>query len=329
MRVAELTWTEKYRPETLEDVIGNEEVVDRLKRLSDNAAMPNLLFTGPSGTGKTSAAVALAKEIFGDDYEANFIEMNASDERGIGVVRDQIKGIAQEATAEGSPFKIIFLDECDNLTKDAQASLRRVMEQYSDQTRFILSCNYHNRLIDPLQSRCSICSFTALEDDEIREIMTRVAEGEDLEWEEEAFDMIVDNAHGDARRAIYSLQETAVEEEVLVDEVENVVFHVSEEDIGQMIHYAVNGRMERAMDKNIRDIQPEVTDYSQFCKEIMSVLRQSEEIHSDVRFYAMSQLGELERNILEGASPEVQVNSFLAMLPTIQYSSIPNYSEEE
>ena len=146
-------WIEKYRPATLNDVVGQREIVERLKNYVGAQSLPHLLFTGTAGIGKTTSAVALAREFFGDDWQVNFRELNASDERGIDVVRNQIKQFARTAPMGKATFKILFLDEADALTNDAQSALRRTMENYAQTCRFILSCNYSSKIIDPIPIR--------------------------------------------------------------------------------------------------------------------------------------------------------------------------------
>ena len=149
-------WIEKYRPQKLADIVGQDEIVERLSSYVKNGNLPHLLFTGSAGVGKTTAAVTLAREFFRDSWQMNFRELNASDERGIDVVRNQIKQFARTTPLGEATFKILFLDEADALTTDAQAALRRTMESYAQTCRFILSCNYSSKIIDPIQSRCAI-----------------------------------------------------------------------------------------------------------------------------------------------------------------------------
>ena len=148
-------WVEKYRPQKLEDVVGQKQIISRLEKYVGEGSMPNLMFTGPAGVGKTTTALALVKSILGEYWRQNFLELNASDARGIDTVRDRIKNFCRLKPV-GAPFRIIFLDEVDNMTKDAQHALRREMEMYTKTASFILSCNYSSKIIDPIQSRCAI-----------------------------------------------------------------------------------------------------------------------------------------------------------------------------
>src|SRR2546426_496095 len=166
-------WVEKYRPKSLEEVVGQEEIVERLKAYAKTGNLPHLLFAGPAGTGKTTSAIALARDMFGEDWRQNYFELNSSDERGIETVRTKVKEIARLAPFGGTNFKIIFLDEADNLTADAQAALRRTMETYSKTSRFILSANYSSRLIEPIQSRTAVFRFRPLKPEAIGEDIVR------------------------------------------------------------------------------------------------------------------------------------------------------------
>lgn len=327
MAFEEHIWTEKHRPEGLNEVIGHTEQVDRLRTWITDESVPHLLLHGPAGTGKTASVVAFARDKYGDGWRGNLIEMNASDERGIDVVRDQIKARAQEAPSGDYGFKIIYLDEADNLTKDAQAALRRVMEEYSDRTRFFLSCNYPNKLIDPIQSRCTPLPFDRLEEEQIEQLLRGILERENVDYEENAVRKIIEYVEGDARRAVQTLQ-TSVEDGELTEEVIDVVGgEVDREVVEDMIDLAQKGEIDDAQSLVVNEVLPEVTDYSRFVKTLMRTLQNTDNLPDDVRWYALSQLGEVERNIIEGCNPHVQINSFIASVPVIRHASIPNYQE--
>lgn len=210
-------WVEKYRPKSLDDVSSQDHAVTVLKRTLGSANLPHMLFYGPPGTGKTSTVLALAKELYGPELmKDRVLELNASDERGIAIVRDSIKNFAaqkvvapKEHVAEKypcPPFKIIILDEADSMTTDAQSALRRTMETYSAQTRFCLICNYVTRIIDPLASRCSKFRFRLLDGDDALARLKHVSDSEGLTVEEGVLDKILEVANGDLRRAITILQ---------------------------------------------------------------------------------------------------------------------------
>src|SRR5687768_8735397 len=203
-------WVEKYRPRTLSEVVGQEETVERLKAYVKAGSIPHLMFAGPPGTGKTTCAIALAKDLFGaDDWKGRFLELNASDERGIVVVRGKIKEFARVGTADTQGFKIVFLDEADALTHDAQAALRRTMEKYTATTRFVLSCNYSSKIIDPIQSRCAVFRFRPLTAKDVKGFIRRIAAEEKLEVTPDGVDALVFVAKGDLRKTVNTLQVAA------------------------------------------------------------------------------------------------------------------------
>jgi replication factor C small subunit len=203
-------WIEKYRPVRLRDIAGQDEIIERLESYVRNGNLPHLLFTGSAGVGKTTAAVSLAREFFGESWHMNFRELNASDERGIDVVRNQIKQFARTSPLGGATFKILFLDEADALTTDAQAALRRTMESYAQTCRFILSCNYSSKIIDPIQSRCAIYRFKPLGKAAISAEIQKISCREGITVSEDAIDAIVYVAQGDMRKAINALQGAAI-----------------------------------------------------------------------------------------------------------------------
>jgi len=205
----ETPWVEKYRPKRIIDIAGHEEIKKRLHVYAKEGSMPHLLFAGPAGTGKTTSALALAGEVFAGHLEGNFLELNASDDRGIEVVRNNIKDFARTMSLGEVPFKIIFLDEADALTTDAQNALRRTMEKYTRTCRFILSCNYSSKIIEPLQSRCALFRFTRITDEVIEAQLKKIAQAESLKADKDGLEAILYVSEGDMRHAINVLQATA------------------------------------------------------------------------------------------------------------------------
>lgn len=202
-------WVERYRPSTVSEIKGQQAVVARLTAYSSKKTFPHLLFAGPPGTGKTTAALALTRDVFGTDFRRNILEMNASDERKLESIRTKVKQFARTAPSPGTTFKVIFLDEADALTPDAQGALRRIMEQNSETCRFILSCNYSSKIIEPIQSRCAVFRFRPLDKEQILERISVVANNEGIKIEDQAADAIAKVSLGDLRKAITSLQVAA------------------------------------------------------------------------------------------------------------------------
>jgi len=199
-------WIEKYRPKTLDEVAGQDEIIERLKAYVRTKNVPHLIFAGPAGTGKTTSALALSKELFGDTWKQNLNELNASDERGIGIIRGKIKNFARTAPFGKNRFKIIFLDEADSLTPDAQAALRRTIEKYTHICRFILSVNYSSKIIEPIQSRCTVFRFRPIRADDVKKYMQKIASNEKLEITPDGLETLIFISRGDLRKAINILQ---------------------------------------------------------------------------------------------------------------------------
>jgi replication factor C small subunit len=306
-------WIEKYRPQTLDDVYGQEDIVDRLRSYIEQDDLPHLLFAGPAGVGKTTSATAIARAVYGDDWRGNFLELNASDERGIDVVRDRIKNFARSSFG-GFDYRIIFLDEADSLTSDAQSALRRTMEQFSDNTRFILSCNYSSKIIDPIQSRCAVFRFSPLGDDAVRDQVRDIAEAEDIELTEDGLDALVYAAGGDMRRAINSLQAAATTGEVVDEEAVYLITSTARpEEIEAMVRSAIDGDFLAARSK----LETLLVDTGMAGGDVIDQLHRSVwdfDLDERTTVRLMERIGEADYRITEGANEQVQLEALLASL---------------
>ncbi len=305
-------WIEKYRPKRLDEMVGQKEIVVRLQAYVKTGNLPHLLFTGSAGIGKTTAAVALAREFFGDSWQMNFREMNASDERGIDVVRNQIKEFARTSPLAGATFKILFLDEADALTTDAQAALRRTMETYARTCRFILSCNYSSKIIDPIQSRSAIYRFRPLDREAVIEETRRIAAAEGLTVTQGALDAIVYVASGDMRKAINALQGAAI---VRTDIDEETVYAITStarpDEIDELLDLSIAGKFdeaERALSDLTRGrgIAP-----NELINQCYRALVQRD-IDRTLKVKLIDALGETDFRLSEGASSDIQMEALLA-----------------
>jgi len=310
----ELPWVEKYRPERLAEVVGQKEAVSRLKSYVEKKNVPNMMFSGPAGTGKTSSAVALAKEIFGQEFARNFLELNASDARGIDVVRGQIKDFAR-TMAFGGDWKIIFLDESDALTADAQQALRRTMEKYTKTTRFILSCNYSSRIIEPIQSRCVVFRFRPLQAKEVEARLQEISKKEKLELDKKALEAIEYVCMGDMRKAVNILQAaSALDNKVTEEVVFNVSSRAKPTEIKEMIQVALKGDFLEArnlLDKLMYQHGMSGEDViRQVYRETMNA--DEKEIPSKTKIGLVDVIGEYDFRLVEGANERVQLEAMLA-----------------
>ncbi len=306
-------WTEKYRPRSLEDVVGQKEIVSRLKSYVKTGSLPHLLFTGPAGTGKTTSAVALAREFFGENWQVNFRELNASDERGIDVVRNQIKQFARTAPMGGAEFKILFLDEADALTNDAQAALRRTMENYAYTCRFILSCNYSSKIIDPIQSRCAIYRFRPLDREAIAEELERIAKTEGLSISDDAMSAIIYIAQGDMRKAINALQGGAI---ISPDIKEEMIYEITStarpDEIKELLGIILEGNFEAAEHKLNDLITGRGIAPLELLNQCYRALVADGDIDRELKVEMISHIGDTDFRISEGANPNIQMEALLA-----------------
>ena len=307
-------WTEKYRPKTLGEIIDQEEIVSRLQEFVKRAAMPHCLFAGPPGTGKTTAALCLAHDLFGVRFQDVFMELNASDERGIDVVRTTVKEFARMASLSSVPFKILVLDEADNMTSDAQSALRRTMEKYTDTCRFVLCCNYSGRIIEPIQSRCALFRFTPLPDEKIVENLHRIAKNEGLKFTETGLRSIVEVAEGDLRKSINTLQAASSMSKGITEEsVYQVVGRAKPTDVHEMLNHALKGDFIKARE----ELRHLLVRYGLSGSEIVR------QIHSEIfrlavpekkRIDLVEAVGEIDFRLVQGGDEEVQLSALLAKL---------------
>lgn len=307
-----LPWTEKYRPKKLEEVSGQQDIVASLKAFVKARNMPNMLFAGPPGVGKTTCAIALARELFGEDMSANFLELNASDERGIDVVRGRIKDFARAAALGGVPFKLIFLDEADALTADAQQALRRTMESGAAITRFIISANYSSRIIEPIQSRCAVFRFMPLQEKDVRKMLAHVAREEKLHADEEAEKAVFYVSEGDMRRALNILQGCAMHsQKVTAELVHRTSSRATPKEVREMVDLALRGSFQPARE----NLDKLMITYGLSGEDIMyQVYREVPklDIPEKDRMRLIELVGEYNFRLVQGANERIQIEALLA-----------------
>jgi replication factor C small subunit len=305
-------WIEKYRPQKLADIVGQDEIVERLSSYVKSGNLPHLLFTGSAGVGKTTAAVALAREFFPDNWQRNFREMNASDERGIDVVRNQIKEFARTGRDGDVPFKILFLDEADALTTDAQAALRRTMESYARTCRFILSCNYSSKIIDPIQSRCAIYRFRPLGPDAVREEIGRIAGREGLTITDGAMDAIVYIAQGDMRKAINAVQGAAIISPSIDEKrVYSITSTARPDEIDELLTLSLNGDFDGAEVLLSQLLHERGIAPNELINQCYRALLKRE-IGRGLKVQLIDHLGEIDFRLSEGANSDIQMEALIA-----------------
>lgn len=313
-----LPWTEKYRPKTLDEVAGQKETVTSLKAFVNKKNMPNMLFAGPPGVGKTTCSLALARELYKGEVAGNFLELNASDERGIDVVRGRIKDFARSVSLGEAPFKLIFLDEGDALTSDAQQALRRTMEANSSVTRFIISANYSSRIIEPIQSRCAVFRFLPLQEDEMKKTLEDVAKAEGLKADEKAYHAIFYVSEGDMRRALNVLQGCAMHSSKISEElVHKISSRAMPKEVKAMVEQSMKGDFKGArenLDKLIISYGLSGEDILlQIYREIPAL-----EVDEQKRIKLIEILGEYNFRLVQGANERIQLEALLAQFATVK-----------
>jgi len=312
-------WTEKYRPKSLDDMVNQKDIVERLKSFVKARNVPHCIFAGPPGTGKTTAALCLAHDLYGDGYREHLMELNASDERGINVVRETVKTFARVRSIGEIPFKILILDEADNMTADAQQALRRTMERYTETCRFILIANYSGKIIEPIQSRCAPFRFTYLPREEQDNYLMNIAKRESVKILKDGLDAIFEVSSGDLRKAINALQAAAsLGKPVTSEIVYSVIGKASPSDVRDMLLTAMKGDFLKAREK-LREM---ILKYGVAG---IDIIRQ---IHVEIfrleipeawKIKLAEIVGEIDFRLVEGANEEIQLSALLARLVEAGY----------
>lgn len=307
-----MIWTEKYRPRTFSDIVGHDEIVKRARAFVDSKNMPHLLFAGPAGCGKTTLALIIAKQFFKDRWHDNFLELNASDERGIDVIRQKVKAFARTRSLGEIPFKIILLDESDALTKDAQHALRRIMEMFTGTCRFILSCNVSSKIIDPIQSRCAIFRFRPLDKKDTLKIIERIAKEEGLKINAEAIETLFNKSNGDLRRVINLLQASSgITKNITKETLYEVISEAQPHEIKQILETAIKGSFLEAREKLLEVMLKRSLGGLDVIKAISQELWNLD-LKEEDKIKLLEKCGEIEFRIVEGSDEFIQLEALLA-----------------
>ncbi|MCJ7730803.1 replication factor C small subunit [Candidatus Bathyarchaeota archaeon] len=312
-------WTEKYRPQSLDELINQKEIVSRFKTFVEEKNLPHLLLVGPAGVGKTTSILALARDLYGPGYKNFILELNASDERGIGIIREKVKNFARTAAIASSvSFKILIMDEADHLTSDAQHALRRIMEIYTKTCRFCLLGNYSENIIDPIQSRCSVFRFSPLDEPDLKNYIQLIADKEELEIVDEGLDAIYQASSGDVRKAINLLQAAAASQKLIDDvTIYNLLGNVSPEKIREMLAVALDGRFLESRELLRELIIDEGLAPDDIIRNIYREIMRYPTLTEKMKIKLSDAIGEVDYRLTQGSRAEIQLSTLLAHLSLI------------
>jgi len=309
-------WVEKYRPTKLSEIVNQTEVIGSLQALiKDPTDMPHLMFSGSAGVGKTTAALCIARQILGENYSDYTLELNASDERGIGMVREKVKKFSRFAGMAEIPFKIIILDEADEMTSDAQTALRRIIEDTAKYCRFILIANNISKIIDPIQSRCATFKFTSIPEEDMINHLENIAKKEKVKTDKKGLKAIYDYSEGDLRHAINLMQATASIGEISEANVKSSAGLTKTSDVDDVLKMALAGKVLDAREKTIELIKVYGMSESDFLKYLNSAVFKTKHAKlSDI----LEIIAKYDYRILVGANPEIQLSAMLAELSNLK-----------
>lgn len=315
-------WTEKYRPSGFDEIKGQQEIVSKVRAFVEQKNLPHLMFAGPAGIGKSTLALVAAKQLFGSEWRQNFLELNASDERGIDVVRVKVKDFARTKAMGNFPFKIIFLDECDALTRDAQQALRRTMENYAATCRFILACNYSSKIIDPIQSRCAMFRFRPLAKEHMLELVDFIGKKEGLKIDDSAKLALIEVSGGDCRKLENVLQSCAsVADSITGEVVYSMASTAKPQEIKDMLATAVNGDFllsrKHLLDIMLRYGLSGLDVIKQIQKEIWDL-----DVSARQKVFLIDKCGEIEFRLVEGSDEYLQLEALLAQICAVKNAGI-------
>ncbi len=305
-------WTEKYRPQDFSEIKGQKDIVNRVKAFVAQKNMPHQLYAGPAGVGKSTLAIVVAKKLFGESWRQNFIELNASDERGIDIVRVKVKDFARTKAIGDVPFKIIFLDECDALTREAQQALRRTMENYTKTCRFLLSCNYSSKIIDPIQSRCAVFRFKPLDEKDLHQIIDRITKEEHLKISEAAKKAIIQVSEGDCRRLENVMQScTAISKNITEDLIYSLSSVAEPKEVVEILNLAIDNKFVEARKKLLDTMLNYGLSGIDIIKQIQKQILDLD-LDNKTKMLMVEKCGEIEFRLTEGSDEFIQLETLLA-----------------